>query len=72
MHRSSGVSEKPQPGARTIAQLRLEVHDCHACDLWLRASQAVFGEGPEGAKVMLVGEQPGDAEDREGLRRIRL
>jgi uracil-DNA glycosylase family 4 len=47
-----------------VAQLRIEVLERRACDLWQRATQAVFGEGPEGAKVMLVGEQPGDMEDR--------
>lgn len=39
---------------------------CRACDLWERASQTVFGAGPATATVMLVGEQPGDVEDREG------
>ena len=39
---------------------------CRACDLWARASQAVPGEGPTKATVMLVGEQPGDAEDVAG------
>jgi uracil-DNA glycosylase len=40
--------------------------DCKACDLYKRATQTVFGEGPGKAKVMLVGEQPGDAEDLAG------
>lgn len=39
---------------------------CQACDLWERATQTVFGEGPTGAAVLLVGEQPGDQEDRAG------
>jgi DNA polymerase len=39
---------------------------CHACPLYRNATQAVFGEGRPGAAVMLVGEQPGDAEDRAG------
>ena len=39
---------------------------CRACPLWADATQTVFGEGPVGAAVMLVGEQPGDREDREG------
>jgi uracil-DNA glycosylase len=39
---------------------------CTACDLWARATQTVFGEGPIPADVMLVGEQPGDQEDRSG------
>jgi DNA polymerase len=39
---------------------------CHACDLWERATQTVFGMGPTPASVMLVGEQPGDREDIAG------
>ncbi len=39
---------------------------CRACDLWERATQTVFGQGPAPAPVMLVGEQPGDREDLEG------
>jgi uracil-DNA glycosylase len=39
---------------------------CRACDLWARATQTVFGAGPVPARVMLVGEQPGDREDIEG------
>jgi uracil-DNA glycosylase len=45
---------------------RQAVAACHACDLWERATQAVFGEGREHAPLMLVGEQPGDREDRAG------
>src|SRR5688572_16425563 len=39
---------------------------CRACDLWERATQTVFGEGPAPAPLMLLGEQPGDREDIEG------
>ena len=39
---------------------------CKACDLYKRGTQTVFGEGPSKAKIMLVGEQPGDAEDLAG------
>lgn len=39
---------------------------CRACELWQRATQVVFGEGPRHAEVVLVGEQPGDKEDRAG------
>jgi DNA polymerase len=39
---------------------------CRRCDLWKRATQTVFGEGPAKARLMFVGEQPGDVEDREG------
>ena len=54
------------PELRTIAQLREKAAGCQACDLWKAATQTVFGEGPSSAKVMLVGEQPGDQEDRAG------
>jgi uracil-DNA glycosylase family protein len=39
---------------------------CRGCDLWERATQTVFGEGPATAPIVLVGEQPGDQEDRQG------
>jgi DNA polymerase len=39
---------------------------CRRCELWECATQAVLGEGPSNAHILLVGEQPGDAEDREG------
>lgn len=50
-----------------LAALRRKARDCHACPLWKRATQTVFGEGPAHAQVMLIGEQPGLQEDREGL-----
>ena len=53
--------------AKSIEQLRKEAKSCKACPLWRDATQTVFGAGDEHAKVMLVGEQPGDAEDRAGL-----
>ena len=40
--------------------------NCKACDLWRNATQTVFGEGPTPARVMFVGEQPGDSEDKVG------
>jgi DNA polymerase len=42
------------------------MHDCRACPLWKDATQVVPGEGPANADVMLVGEEPGDQEDRQG------
>ena len=48
------------PGVREIAA------GCKACDLYKRGTQTVFGEGPPKAELMLVGEQPGDAEDLAG------
>jgi uracil-DNA glycosylase len=49
-----------------IDNLRREAASCQACPLWKDATQTVFGEGPPDAEIMLVGEQPGDREDREG------
>jgi len=50
----------------TVDAARLAAKDCRACDLWKRATQTVFGEGAAHARVMLVGEQPGDKEDVAG------
>jgi uracil-DNA glycosylase len=52
--------------APTVEELRAEACGCRACDLWSSATQTVFGEGPAPAPMMLVGEQPGDQEDRAG------
>ncbi len=49
-----------------LDKLRKAAADCRACPLWKNATQTVFGEGPEKAVVMLVGEQPGDQEDLQG------
>ena len=49
-----------------IEELREEALGCRRCDLWKPATQTVFGEGPETARVMLIGEAPGDEEDRQG------
>ena len=54
------------PPKASLEQLRELAFGCKACDLWLRGTQTVFGEGPVGAQVMFVGEQPGDKEDLEG------
>ena len=54
------------PRVLTLESLRKAAAHCRGCDLYLKATQTVFGEGPEDARVMLVGEQPGDREDREG------
>jgi uracil-DNA glycosylase len=53
-------------GTPSLEALRREASHCRACDLWKNATQTVFGEGPALAKVMLVGEQPGDQEDLQG------
>ena len=49
-----------------LAGLRSAAAGCRACELWEPATQTVFGEGPETARIVLVGEQPGDQEDRVG------
>jgi uracil-DNA glycosylase family protein len=54
------------PPHPTLDKLVHAVQRCHGCDLYRYATQAVFGEGPESARVVLVGEQPGDQEDRQG------
>ena len=54
------------PPRPTLARLREAAAGCRGCRLWVNATQTVFGEGPRTAEVMLVGEQPGDQEDRQG------
>ncbi len=56
----------PIPQRLTVRGLREAAQQCQACDLFEGATQAVIGEGARDANVMLVGEQPGDREDREG------
>ena len=53
----------PQP---TLPSLREAAAGCRACHLWENATQTVFGEGAPGARILLVGEQPGDREDVDG------
>ncbi len=54
------------PERSSLKALREASAGCRGCHLWRPATQTVFGEGPEGARVVLVGEQPGDKEDRAG------
>lgn len=53
------------PARISLKTLRTAVHDCRGCDLYARATHAVFGEGLRRAEMFLVGEQPGDREDLE-------
>lgn len=55
------------PPAADVAGLREAVGACRGCELWADATQAVFSTGPAGARLLLVGEQPGDQEDRQGV-----
>src|SRR6201997_2758926 len=54
------------PDTSSLATVREAAGRCTACHLYERATQTVFGEGPQGAPIMLVGEQPGDYEDVAG------
>jgi uracil-DNA glycosylase len=54
------------PTELTLPALEEAVQHCRGCPLYANATQAVFGQGPPSARVMLVGEQPGDQEDRTG------
>jgi uracil-DNA glycosylase len=54
------------PDRPTLKNVSEVAADCKACDLYKRGTQTVFGEGPGKAEIMLVGEQPGDAEDLAG------
>jgi uracil-DNA glycosylase family protein len=54
------------PDSVTMSALRQSVQHCEGCPLYANATQAVFGEGTLSSEVMLVGEQPGDQEDRAG------
>jgi DNA polymerase len=60
------TSTPPVPAGADLGALREASAVCTACDLHCNATQTVFGEGPAGARVMLVGEQPGDKEDKAG------
>lgn len=51
----------------TLEELREAAKNCKACDLWKRSTQTVFGEGGPKAKIILIGEQPGNQEDLEGM-----
>src|SRR5499426_2326427 len=62
----NGHLDEQQPSRLTLAVLRREAASCTACDLYKRATQTVFGEGSESARMVLVGEQPGNEEDLAG------
>src|SRR3954466_2381301 len=54
------------PPTTSVRTLSAAAHECRGCDLYKTATQVVFGAGPKSARVMFVGEQPGDQEDRQG------
>jgi uracil-DNA glycosylase len=55
------------PAESSIRELRAAAATCKGCELWRNATQTVFGAGSEHAKMMLIGEQPGDQEDLTGI-----
>jgi DNA polymerase len=61
------MADRHDEASRSIDRLRTEASGCTQCPLYERATQTVFGEGPENARLVIIGEQPGDHEDKEGL-----
>ncbi|WP_309128699.1 UdgX family uracil-DNA binding protein [Microbacterium sp.] len=59
-------AERWVPSRGGMRMLREAAHDCRGCELWKDATQVVFSDGPVSARMMLVGEQPGDREDLAG------
>ena len=69
--KSKAEEQKPKaedliPIQLTLRGLQAAAADCKACDLWLRGTQTVFGEGRRRARIMFIGEQPGNEEDLSG------
>jgi DNA polymerase len=60
------VTDEAVPNIRSLKTLRAAEADCTRCPLYRNATQVVPGEGPSRARMMMVGEQPGDQEDRQG------
>jgi len=64
---SKAGAEKFLPAGRSIRELRAAAATCKGCELWRNATQTVFGAGSGHAKMVLIGEQPGDQEDLTGI-----
>jgi uracil-DNA glycosylase family protein len=62
----TGTAAPFVPARRTLPAMREAVQGCRGCDLYKEATQAVFGEGSARARIMFIGEQPGDSEDLAG------
>ena len=62
----SGTAEELIPEDATVPKLRAVAKGCRACPLWKTGTQTVFGEGPARARILMIGEQPGDQEDVKG------
>ena len=65
-YQRSMLPEVLSAGGQSLDDLRSEAATCEACDLYKLGTQTVFGEGPEDADLMLMGEVPGDQEDKAG------
>src|SRR5256886_15772399 len=65
-YQQSMLPEVLSAGGQSLDDLRGEAATCEACDLYKLGTQTVFGEGPEDADLMLMGEVPGDLEDKTG------
>lgn len=63
---SKSLPPSPAEEPLGLAELREQARNCTACDLYKHATQTVFGEGPQHATVVMIGEQPGDQEDLQG------
>jgi uracil-DNA glycosylase family protein len=63
---ASGTAAEFVPADADLDELRAAGRGCQGCELWESATQTVFSAGPGDARVVLVGEQPGDQEDRQG------
>lgn len=64
--RSKSSAEDLIPARATLSSLKAAAADCKACDLWIKGTQTVFGDGARRANVLFVGEQPGNEEDLTG------
>ena len=60
------ADQTPVPPTDDLEEVREAARGCRACPIWRNATQTVFGDGDRSAKVLFVGEQPGDVEDQEG------
>ena len=65
MSKSKPAKKKTKPPG-SLRRIKVEAEGCRRCPLWEHATQTVFGSGSANGPLMLVGEQPGDVEDREG------
>jgi uracil-DNA glycosylase family protein len=66
VRRADDSASQYLPERRSVSALRTAATECHGCALWEHATQTVFGQGPAHAKLLFVGEQPGNEEDLRG------